>query len=1600
MGRAKATIDDALPGMEAFHACTRSWFSDALESPTRIQREAWPVVAAGKSALLLAPTGSGKTLAAFLAAIDRLMFSAAATGVGAGGAKSSEGDAAANAVAAQRGRDVFATGGSTIEARSPVAKASRPRSRAKRDAAPSQQEEGASRRAVRVVYVSPLKALAVDVDRNLRAPLVGIQAVAQRGGVAHWLPRVAVRSGDTSTAERREIVRQPPDILITTPESLYLLLTSRARDILRDVETVIVDEIHAVAATKRGSHLLLTLERLERLRRQTEAGRPPMQRIGLSATQRPLEEIARLLGGGEADGKGEHAPEPRPVEIVNASEPKRLDLRIETPVEDMARLSRPLEIQTGAAAGGASYASIWPSIHPRLVELIKAHRSTMVFVNSRRLAERLAAASNELAEAELAQAHHGSIARAKRIEIEDRLKRGQLPAIVATSSMELGVDMGAVDLVIQIEAPPSVASGMQRIGRAGHSVGAPSSGVIFPKYRGDLVACSAAAQRMVRGEVESTRYPRNPLDVLAQQIVAMAAMDGMTVDEVYSIVRGAAPFFDLPRSSFEGVLDMLSGRYPSDEFSELRPRITWDRLAGTVAPRKSSQRLAVLNGGTIPDRGLYGVYLAGEAGSGGTRVGELDEEMVFETHAGDVFLLGASSWRVLEITRDRVLVAPAPGEPGKMPFWHGDGPGRPLDFGRAIGELCRRLARMPRDDAAALLRQESRLDAQATENLLGYVDDQREATGELPSDQCIVVESFLDGLGDWRTVILSPFGSRVHAPWAIAAAGRLRAATGLEVDFTWSDDGMVFRLPESERPPAFELLFPSAQEVEDQVVRELGSTALFAARFRENAARALLLPRKQPGRRTPLWMQRRRSADLLAVASRYERFPIMLETYRECLRDVFDVPGLVQLLGEIERQQLRVHAVETDAPSPFAGALMFNYTANFLYQGDAPLAERRAAALALDYAQLRELLGTADYRELLDGDAIDAVAMELQRLEHRSASGPDGVHDLLLHVGDLSEEELAARCPEEAVRQGELQRWIGELLATRRIMKVRIAGERRLAAAEDAARLRDGLGAALPPGLPEAFLEPCDDPLGDLVSRYARTHGPFRAMDAAARLGIGEAAVAPVLQRLMQRNRVVAGEFLPGGNGHEWCDAAVLRRIKSKSLARLRQQIEPVAPTALARFLPAWQGVERPRRGLDGLLDVVEQLQGVPLLASDLDELILPARLRDYQPGALDEIAAAGEIVWRGIESVGPSDGRVALYLTHNVPLLAPPPAPVDDPLAEQIREFLRAKGASFFDDMAVELGGFRNDVFDSLWRLVWAGHVTNDTLSPLRSRRRQAGSAGPGRAHRRRGEAHRERRGFRSRRAARHPAAEGRWSLINYGPEHAQSATARQTALAEQLIRRYGVLVRSAVNRELVEGGFAGLYPVLRAMEEAGRIRRGYFVAGMGGAQFASPGSDETLRRPPKAAEVHEDNVTVLAASDPANAYGSILKWPATSAAGMQLQRGSGARVLLLEGRLIGYLGRSGNHLLTFSPEDPSDEPLWHEKLVRGLARLAKGGAPVLIAQIDGQAAGRSPLAPVLARHGFSPTSRGYLHRIREGRQGSLVDEAWDPLLTTMDTA
>ncbi|NVB39295.1 DEAD/DEAH box helicase [Pseudenhygromyxa sp. WMMC2535] len=1582
-----------------FHPAVREWFGAAFPGgPTLAQQKGWPSVLAGNSSLLLAPTGSGKTLAAFLVAIDRLMF-----------------------------------------------------------------EPAPEREQVRVLYISPLKALGVDVERNLRAPLAGIAAVANRRGEAHRVPTVGIRSGDTPQRERARMLRHPPDILITTPESLFLLLTSQARQTLRGVDTVIVDEIHSMVASKRGAHLFASLERLEHERGLGSEDDPqtpttptaaaaaaatprPSQRIGLSATQRPLDEVARLLGGYERAPSSED-PErmrPRPVTIIDAGRRRALDLVVEVPVEDMARLAAPMaaaedgeedaddledRIPSGPAAGVAaavaagqgSGTSIWPSIHPRLVELIESHRSTMLFVNNRSLAERLSQAINTLAGRELSMAHHGSVSKDVRAVVEDRLKRGDLPAIVATSSLELGIDMGAVDLVVQIEAPPSVASGLQRVGRAGHQVGGVSAGVLIPKYRHDLLACAAVVSHMREGLVEPTYYPRNPLDVLAQQLVAMVAMAGgpVAVEALWVQVRRAAPFAELGRRAFEGTLDMLAGRYPSNEFAELRPRLIWDRLAGTVEARKGAQKLAVTNAGTIPDRGLYGVFMLGEDGGPGTRVGELDEEMVFESREGDVFVLGASSWKIAEITRDRVIVTPAPGESGRMPFWHGEGPGRPPEFGRAIGALGRELIAMPRERAEAKLRSDHALDTLAARNLVDYLHDQREATGVLPSDEVIVVERWIDEIGDWRVAVLSPFGARVHAPWATAIAGRLREGWGqgggLEVDMLWTDEGMAFRLPETDTPPPAAVFFPGPDEVEHLVVENLAGSALFAARFRENAARALLLPRRQVGKRTPLWMQRKRSADLLQVATRYRNFPIILETYRECLRDVFDLPALTELLRAVAERRIRVREVETRSASPFAASVVFSWVGQFLYDDDQPRAERRAQALALDYAQLRELLGDAELRELLDRDAVDEVERLLQRLDpRRHIRDRHQLHDALRELGALSREEIVARAadepapeePEEtdpararaskeAARRARVDEWIAALLTERRAAEVSIGGVLRSIAAEDAGRYRDALGVVPPMGLPLAFLEVCEDPLEDLVARYARTHVPFTAADVATRLGLGLGPVRAALERLRGQDRLLEGEFMPGGREREWCDVDVLRRLKRASLAKLSAAVEAVEARIYARFLPGWHRIDQPGEGLDDLLGVIEQLQGIPLPASDLERAILPARLRGYQPGMLDQLCAMGELRWRGVEGLGKDDGKIALYLTDHLATLSPAPAaePPSNPRHQQIRAALGRRGAMFFADLEREVGGFGPELLESLWELVWAGEVSNDTLAPLRARARAGSGLAKRRAQtRRRPSLH----GMVHGRRSGPPGSEGRWFLLESRAEPEPRAepdpqlappseTERATATAIQLLERYGVVTREAVRSEGLPGGFSAYYPLLKAMEAAGKIRRGYFVAGMGGAQFGLPGAEDRLREEPE--REGESPIVVLAACDPANAWGAALPWPRRET-GARPQRAAGAHVFLHDGHLLAWLSRSERHLLSFVGEDLHPDVAERERLGEHLAAAlvellhhapARRKA-LLLEKIDDEPANEHPLAATLVAAGFRKTHDGLLRQRDRG--------------------
>jgi ATP-dependent helicase Lhr and Lhr-like helicase len=1266
----------------------------------------------------------------------------------------------------------------------------------------------------------------------------------------------------------------------------------------------------------------------------------------------------------------------RPVTIADAGSKKALELRVEVPVEDMARLGLATEIPSGPASQGPVRASIWTAIHPRLLALVRAHRTTLLFVNSRRIAERLAAALNELAGETLVQAHHGSIARPQRVAIEDNLKAGRIRGLVATSSLELGIDMGSIDLVVQIEAPPSVASGMQRIGRAGHQLDAPSRGVIFPKYRGDLVACAALTAAMHEGQVEATRYPRNPLDVLAQQIVAMVSLEDWGVEALYDAVRRAAPFSELSRGIFDGVLDMLSGRYPSEELADLRPRVTWDRVAGKLKAREGAKRVAIVNGGTIPDRGLYGVFLAG-AGKGQARVGELDEEMVFESRVGETFLLGASTWRIEEITHDRVLVSPAPGEPGKMPFWHGDQAGRPLELGRRIGQLVRELREAPRAAARTRLATLHDLDERAAENLLRFLDDQAQATGAVPDDRTIVVERSRDELGDWRVCVLSPFGIPVLAPWSMAATARAREALGADVETMWTNDGFVVRLPESDAPPDVGFLLPEPEEVEELVVAQLGATALFAAKFREAAARALLLPKRRPGGRAPLWQQRKRAADLLAVAARFGSFPMLLESYRECLRDVFDLPALVDLLRDARARRVRVVTADTRAPSPFAASLLFGYVANSIYDGDAPLAERRAQALAIDQAQLRELLGEAELRELLDADALAELEARLQHLEPQlRARSADAVADLLLRLGDLSRAEVAARSASPEVAAS-----LDRLVAERRAVPLRVAGEERFIAVEDAARYRDALGAPLPQGIPEAFLGPVADALEGLALRHARRHAPFTSGELAARFGIARAAAERALTRLLEKGRLLEGAFRPHGVEREWCDPDVLRGLRRRSLARLREEIEPVEPRVFARMLASWHGVPRRGRGLDAVLDAVEKLQGAPLAASLLETEILPARVDGYLRGDLDALAAGGEVLWVGIEPLGERDGRVALYLADALPRLLPPsaanPKGEGRPLPERearVVEVLGSRGASFFAAIHEAVGGgFEAHTVDALWSLAWRGLVTNDTFGALRA---YTEAAAP-REERRRRVARAS--AYRSRLAAP-PSAGGRWTLVDARRDVARqprpTPTEWSASTAQQLLVRYGLVTRGVAAAEDLPGGFSAVYDVYRHLEEAGRIRRGYFVGGVGAMQFAQPGVLDLLRSLREVPE--EPEVVVLAATDPANPYGALLEWPALpgGADGKRPARAVGAQVVLVNGEPAAWLSRGGRQLFAWLPEFEPERSTYGEAAASAVAALARAAVArheaTLVAEVNGDPAASHPFAGYLVQAGFVPSTHG----------------------------
>jgi ATP-dependent Lhr-like helicase len=1499
----------------SFSAPTAEWFRAAFARPTAAQVGAWEAITEGRHALVVAPTGSGKTLSAFLWSLDRLLTTP------------------------------------------------RPEDKTRR---------------TRVLYVSPLKALAVDVERNLRAPLTGIRATADRLGTPFPEVRVGLRSGDTPTADRRRLVTQPPDILITTPESLFLMLTSQARETLHGVETVIVDEVHALAGTKRGAHLAVTLERLDALLPR------PAQRIGLSATVRPREEVARFLGG------------IAPVTVVAPASDKSWDLRVVVPVEDMTAPDDGAEDAEGRA-------SLWPHVEEQVADLIGQHRSTIVFANSRRLAERLTARLNEIAadrhEAAgpppaqvmaqsgqthgappvIAKAHHGSVSKEQRAIIEDDLKRGRLPCVVATSSLELGIDMGAVDLVVQIESPPSVASALQRVGRAGHQVGETSRGVLFPKHRGDLAPTAVAVERMRAGAIESLRVPANPLDVLAQQVVAATALEPWSADELFTLLRRSAPFTGLPRSAYDATLDLLAGRYPSDEFAELRPRIVWDRVAGTLTGRPGAQRLAVTSGGTIPDRGLFGVFLVGSTGPG-ARVGELDEEMVYESRVGDVFALGATSWRIEDITHDRVLVTPAPGVPGRLPFWKGDSLGRPAELGAAVGALTHELGSLPREQALARAAQAG-LDDWAAGNLVTYVAEQRDATRVLPSDRTLVVERFRDELGDWRLVVHSPYGTPLHAPWALAINARLRERYAVDGQAIASDDGIVIRIPDTDAdPPGGDVVVFDADEIADIVTTEVGGSALFASRFRECAARALLLPRRDPGRRSPLWQQRQRSAQLLEVAAHYPSFPIVLEAVRECLQDVYDLPALTDLMRRIETREVAVTDVATTQPSPFARTLLFGYVAQFMYEGDSPIAERRAAALSLDQGLLAELLGRAELRELLDPEVLAQLEAELQRLApDRRITSAEQLADLLRLLGPLTTDEVVARSGDGLPAKS----WIDDLVQQRRVVAVRIAATDHWAVVEDVARLRDGLGVPVPPGTPDVFADPVEDPLGDLVGRFARTHGPFGADEVAERLGLGVAVVRQTLERLTARGRLLEGEFRPAGHGQEWCDADVLRRLRRRSLARLRQEVEPVEPETLGRFLAAWQHLtpastgRSALRGVDGVYAAVEQLAGAPVPASALEPLVLAARVADYQPAMLDELTTAGEVLWAGHGPLPGNDGWVSLHLADQAPLTLPDHEPFEhSELHQAVLDALAPGGAWFFRQLSDAVGATDDAALSQvLWDLAWAGRVGNDSLAPLRA------LTGGGRtAHRTRRPPPRTRPvvGGRARLPSRQgpPETAGRWTLL---PGLDLDPTRRAHATAERLLERHGVVTRGAAVSERVPGGFAAVYRVLTAFEESGRCRRGYFVAGLGAAQFGTAGAVDRLRTFVDRGDRDPLAIT-LAATDPANPYGAALPWPdrsgAEESAGHRPGRKAGALVVLVDGDLTLYVERGGRTLLTWSDDLARLSPA-----AASLASAARAGllGRLTLERADGEqllGAGATPLRTALEAAGFVVTPRGLRFR------------------------
>ncbi len=1512
-----------------FSVPTRTWFGSVFSRPTAVQEAAWRAIDRGENCLVVAPTGSGKTLAAFLHSIDRL------------------------------GR---------LEPSHPHPPEPGPASAPRRP------------RGVSVLYVSPLKALAVDVERNLRAPLRGIGLAA--AGLGRALPdiTVAVRSGDTPANERRRILTHPPDVLITTPESLFLMLSGRTAEALRGVRTVILDEVHALAGTKRGAHLMVSIERLQALDPDT-----PIQRIALSATVNPVERVARFVGG------------VRPVTVVAPPAAKRWNLSIEVPVPDLTDLRSPTDPDD---PGATVTQSIWPFLETRLLDLVSAHGSTICFVNSRRVAERVTAHLNErwrerqapldlnsveatasgggdapsrppaevLAQSgmsaphldgDIARAHHGSVSKERRAEIESDLKSGALRCVVATSALELGIDMGAVDLVVQVQSPPSVASGLQRIGRAGHHVGAVSRGVILPAHRNDLLEAVVVADRMVSGRIESVARVTNPLDVLAQQIVSICLEPGRTDRGVYDLVRRSDPYRDLPWSAFEAVLDMLSGRYPSEEFAELRPRISWDRASGLLEARPGARRLVTTSGGTIPDRGLFGVFLpAGDGPTGtGRRVGELDEEMVYESRVGDVFTLGTSSWRIHDITPNQVIVTPAPGQVSRLPFWHGDQPARPVELGRAIAAFVDEVSGLCPADAGELLRRRG-LDPMASENLLAYLGDQRDATGVVPGARSLVVERFRDELGDWRLCLHAPLGTALLSPWALAIEATARERYGDGVHASATNDGIIVRIPDIDAaPPGIDLVSVDADEVEAIVTREVGGSALFSSRFRECAGRALLLPRRDPTRRSPLWQQRMRAAQLLSVAAGHPQFPIVLETMRECLEDVFDLPALRRLLNDVAARRIRLIEVETEQPSPFARSLLFGYVGEFIYDGDQPLAERRVAALSLDPALLSELLGREGGDALFDLDVADEVDRELQRLDDSfRAFSAESLWDLIRTIGPLTRDECVARSEAGA----DVDAWLGTLTRARRLALTSLHGAPVLAVADDHALLRDALGIPVPPGVVTGPQTSADEALDRLVLRWLVTHAVVTPDDLARRYGIPRALGESVLSRFVDAGVAVRLDDDTARRHDAVIHRQILQRVRRRTLGRLRAGVEPVDPGRLTGFLAAWHELDDPTEGSDALLTAVELLAGYPVPASMLESMVLPARVSGYLPAMLDQAMAAGEVVWTGHAPIGRTDGWVRLWPADAVVAGRGDDEPTA--VAATLLDHLRGGGSWTLHDLCTATGADPSAAADALWELVWAGRVTSDTFAPVRAMAAGGTLRTPRRAQQRR------RLSLRVPvRAPAPPVVAGRWTAIG---EPTASDTDRAVLAAQLVLGRHGVVLRGSTTAEPLFGNWTDAYRTLSALEEAGAVRRGYFVDGGGAAQFALPGAVDRLR-----VDYPTDHLRLLAACDPANPFGAAVPWPDTGA--HRPSRRAGALVVLDDHRPVIWLERGVHTAVTFDADD--------SRLVAAFELIGKASAQgrlpaITIDRIDQRPVLDDPRCrDILARAGFAMTPQGF--RVRPHR-------------------